>query len=1039
MKRKDELKIDALSGIDDRFVDKVSARRFELLSRRRRPKWIIPSSVAAAVLVAIMLPLLLTLLIKQVPIYEGMTVLENYNGTSSVSYEPEKRGNGFEFLSDKKDNNGNNGNNGNHNGHNKKPVDEIIEEDTSISLEIPEQKMYYANPGQDIYINVHISNPDSFEILSFTLNGKKYSSYMFEDGSDMENLILKVNVGDAKGVVEYTIDAIKYVDGTDIKDVVMKGDKTIKVGVYSVGIQPTTTIDNEIIGINDVNLNITLSDDYKLIERSGGMVFAGVYTEDGIVAYKELSVGENEITFEGLDTYTSYRYGVAAYYDALDGNGMDVKILFQKEFTTQSVVSPNNVQIDPTSIRFGLKFSEAFESKKVSSMVLYHGDDKAKEFDVSVDLEEQTFEATELLSNNVYKLIITYENEKDTETAEFILTTLKKAEPTFTIKDVTSDTYTVNGSYDQTNVDNTLISYTVSIYKGEELVKENTDKKIAFDSLDCYTDYTVKITYTFDVNDGKGVQEKTVEYNTKTLPYIDISSFDIRNSSAINYGDVMYVQANMINPLNARITHVVINGIKCEVSTMSTPQTIFAEFKYGDELEAGEVSLAIQSITLQLDGSSYDVSVSTNYSETVYVIGTLEILDVDMVNEQGDPQYWRFCNEKIYVKVTVDNPSQYEIDEINIYYSTSWQESNLFTSYKEEIVSISDNEYIVEFYDSSPNGNCTDGIRKVEINYHNQHASGIATIEQHEMLDICILVAPGEKHYISNASELMAMEAYGYYELTADIDLSGVKRIPKTFYGVLNGNGYAIKNLSFIGNAEYLQPVGLFGALYGVVYDLRIENALIMATGPNREEYPDDCICGGIIATDNDGIIANCTIDESSVISITNNSRVGGIVSGNRGKIVGCVNGATVNGYDAGGIAYWDWSTIEACTNNGTVTGTHVAGIVVDRDCGIVKSCTNNGKITGEHAAGISCWNKGDIIECVNEGSISGNIGDGNGAGICIWNYTSLYKCINNGAITAYNPYGIVSVECRDPRTGDIPEHSTAVECESNGEVHYIK
>ena len=343
----------------------------------------------------------------------------------------------------------------------------------------------------------------------------------------MENIVLKCTAGQEMGITEYTIDAIKYVDGTDIKDVVMKGDKTIKVGVYSTGIQPTVTVDNEIIGINDVSLNITLSDDYKLIERSGGMVFAGVYTEDGIVAYKEIKAGENSVTFDGLDTYTSYRYGVAAYYDALDGNEMDVHILYEKEFTTQSVVSPDNVQIGQTSISFGLKFSEVFESKKLSSMVLYHGEEKVKEFDVSVDLEEQTFEATELLSNNVYKLIITYENEKDTETAEFILTTLVKAEPTFTIKDVTSDTYTVNGSYDQTNVDNTLISYTVSIYKGEELVKENTDKKIAFDSLDCYTDYTVKITYTFDVNDGKGVQTKTVEYNTKTLPYIDISSFDI--------------------------------------------------------------------------------------------------------------------------------------------------------------------------------------------------------------------------------------------------------------------------------------------------------------------------------------------------------------------------------------------------------------------------------------------------------------------------------------------------------------------------------
>lgn len=1036
MRKKDKLKIDVLSGIDDRFVDKVSVKRYSLLNRKKMPKWIIPSA-AAAILVAIMIPVLLTLLVKQVPIYEGMTVLKNYNGTSTVSIEPEKRGNGFEFLSDKKDNNGNgnNADNGNHNGQNKKPVDEIIEDDPSITLEIPDQKMYYAEPGQDIYINVHISNPDSFEILSFTLNGKKYSSYMFEAGSDMENLILKVNVGDAKGVIEYTIDAIKYVDGTDIKDVVMEGDRTIKVGVYSAGIQPNSYVDNEIIGINDISFKITLQDSYKLIERSGGKIFAGVYTDDGIIAYKELLIGENEVSFDGLETNTSYRYAIVAYYDALDGNGMEVKVLSEKEFTTQSIVAIANTVVEQEKISFNIVFGKLFKSKKLSSMTLYRGEEKVKEFDVSGDVTEKTFTAANLLSNNEYRLVLAYENLGKAETVEFALKTLAKAEPTFTINDVTADLYTVSGSYGQTDADNTLISYSVKLFKGEELINENAGKKIEFDSLDYYTDYTVRITYTFDVNDGKGVQEKTVTYSIKTLPYIDIGSFDVRNTSAINYGDVIYVQADMVNPLNARITHVVINGIRCETSTMSTAQKVFAEFKYGEELEAGEIALAIESITLHLDGSSYDVSVSTDHSEKVYVIGTLEILDVDVVNEQGAPQYWRFSNEKIYVKVTVNNPSEYEIDEIRIYQSPTGQPAICCTSSKEEIVRVSNTEYIVEYYDSSLNTNCSDTISKVEISYHNQYASGTATIEQHGTLDIYVLVEPGEKHYISNASELMAMESYGYYELTTDIDLSGIKWVPKEFYGVLNGNGYAIKNLTFMGEVEYLQPVGLFAGLWGAVYDLKIENAFIMATGPN----PEDCIAGGIMATDNDGIIANCTIDESSIISISNLSRTGGFVCGNRGKIVGCTNSATVNGYDAGGIAYWDWCFIEDCTNNGTVTGTNAAGIVVDRDYGTVKSCTNNGSVTGKHAAGISCWNKGNIIECINEGKISGNAENGVGAGICIWNHSTMYKCINNGAISAYDPYGIASTQCRDPRTGDIPKSGTAEECENNGEIIFIK
>ena len=100
-----------------------------------------------------------------------------------------------------------------------------------LEVEGSDRSKYYANKGEDIYITIHINNPRQFDILSFTLNGMKYQSYMFEDGSNSENLILKLNVGEAEGMVEYTMDEIKYVEGTEIKNAVMKGDKTVSVGI----------------------------------------------------------------------------------------------------------------------------------------------------------------------------------------------------------------------------------------------------------------------------------------------------------------------------------------------------------------------------------------------------------------------------------------------------------------------------------------------------------------------------------------------------------------------------------------------------------------------------------------------------------------------------------------------------------------------------------------------------------------------------------------------------------------------------------------
>ena len=226
MRNKQDFTLDVISSIDEDIVNDNLNKRFALwFSRAQKKKnhWI-PILASAAAFILIVTTIFLFLpddsqvpidpTGKQVPIYQGMTVSNEapvVEMATRVTYSMPLFGSiGARF------------------GTGSIPGTSTTPKPDKVTPEISGGP-YYAQPNEDIYIHVHISNPDGFEILSFTLNGVKYSSYMFEPGSDLETLILKYNVGEEEGVQQYTIDAIKYVDGEQIKDVRMEGERTIEV------------------------------------------------------------------------------------------------------------------------------------------------------------------------------------------------------------------------------------------------------------------------------------------------------------------------------------------------------------------------------------------------------------------------------------------------------------------------------------------------------------------------------------------------------------------------------------------------------------------------------------------------------------------------------------------------------------------------------------------------------------------------------------------------------------------------------------------
>ena len=971
---------------------------------------------------------------KQVPVYQGMTITKSNSSTLSLTSTSYRSG-GIMLLSA---NHENNGDNGNHNGHYKgdhadrndtideenpypdNNANENIEEEIKSSLSVvgSPDTIYYAEPNQDIYINIHIDNPDSFEIMSFTLNGKKYSSYMFEEGSDMETIVLKYNVGNAAGIVEYTIDAIKYIDGTEIKDVIIDGNKTVMAGVKTQN-QVSANISNLNIGTNSLVFDANIKDNNALIEFSKGALKAVLYDGFSIVAEKDLVIGDNSVNFDGLKTNTLYQYAVIGYYDDLSGNGFGMNVLYKDAFYTDSVVLFDNITIGHENISFSFLWHEDHQNQSISALKLYKGNSFIKNvtadatsinellsntayklvaeypngnntesiciefttlakatpeisvvsptktqtsvgFEISEtdsdnigsvtkielvhangtivadSLDQRTF--ANLLSNNAYTVKITYVyNLNDgtgdkTVTKELAITTLAKATPEISVVSPTKTDTTINAGYEFKDTDNVGSIDSVKIYKGSTFVSENQEKNIAFTGLEYYTEYRIVIAYSYNLNDGIGIQTKTFEVSYKTNPHLVFNSCKIINTSAVSEGETIYMQATLDNPSGALPSSVVVNGQIYNCTGSTTASKIYIEIVNNGQFEGGNTTLVIEEINMTLDGTTYTVKTNSNNSGTVFINGALSVESLQLVNANGEIVDYCMPGDEMYLLLTLKNKTGYTIDSVTI-------NGSKITA----LTKIDDEHYRIDR--ALSNGWNYSSI--TSITYHNAYINKTLSVGNCTTNRVY-------KTNTSTVTEISTVEQLmntkyngGYYKLTADIDLSGIEWTNLgTFNGVFDGNGYKILNMSNVSTViDKNVELGLFKNAYGVFSNVRIEDITIMITLNSSTSNTYGAYFGGFVSGSefSDDIYAtfvDCSI--SGDISINNTT--GGTAFA--GGLVGYeypypdylyVDGCSVNvnislkngdkaiGTAAGIVGEFAWANLEMYVYNCTISGTITA------------------------------------------------------------------------------------------------------------------
>ncbi len=1012
----------------------------------------------------------------RVPVYQGMSIS---NGVTGFELPQPFSATLFSAKTS-----GNTENNGNHNGWHKGDYEgkeddidqenpfpenesnENIEEEIKSSLEIvgSGKEVYYANPNEDIYIFIHISNPDNYEIMSFTLNGKKYSSYMFENGSDMETLILKYNVGANSGIQEYTIDAIKYIDGTEIKDVIMDGDKTVLAGI-KVDNQVTASLNNVIIQTNTLSFDVEIKDDDNLISYSQGCLKAVVYDGENVVATKDLTVGDNNVSFDNLSTSTLYQCAIVGYYDDLSGEGFAMNTLYKEAFYTKAIVLFDNIIVSQESVQFDFLWDSEFQDKTLTALKLYKGN-------TLTELSATATAVNNLLSNTIYTLIAEYKtgektenislefktqaketptleivnpvatqtsvgfaiNETDADNVgavtkiEFIhangtvvadsidvreftgllsdntytvkvtyaydlndgvgvqeivkaldITTQAKAVPVVEIASPTKTQTSISAEYTFTDIDNVGNINSVKIYKGETLIAENTDKEIVFTNLEYYTEYKIVIAYSYDLNDGDGVHNQVFEITCKTNPHLVFNSCKIINTSAVSEGETIFMQATLDNPSGALPSSVVVNGQVYNCAGSTTANKIYIEIVNNGQFEGGNTTLFIEEINMTLDGATYTLKTDSNNSDNVFINGKLEVLKIEYVNEDFEPIDWAFPSDIVYVMVTLDNPTGYEIDYITSYVPEGEVK---FT----ELLKIDNNHWAF----TTPVYSGWNHSSFKDIKYHNDYINKV--LEYSEIYTNVYCVLSNETKYVTDVEDLKNMNEGYYYELTKDIDLSGLEWNGAELNGVFEGNGYSIKNMSFIGTIKNSDArLGLFSYGSGVIQNLNIKEATVIVELLSKDEISYNIYAGAFVADSSNLNILNCSVDEFSIFNTKNyygynytagfiGNQFGNVIirdSINKSNITALSNGVSSVGGFVGqvGSAVFDVTIINS-TNIGDISATantgYAGGLIGDANNMFVCDSTNKGNVSviasdcyiGGLAGGYSIFTITNFINC---------------------------------------------------------------------------
>ena len=563
------------------------------------------------------------------PVYLGMTIHKDQNVSSqATTFSVEEQRNVVRPASSKQD------------------LDDLVDYPVKTDGEVK----YFLEPGEWFYLNIYLSNPYNFEIQSFYLNGLKYTNYMFEDGSDLEKIVLRLQAPDIEGYTTYHIGSMKYLDNHVFKDVEMNSDTTVQVGIPY---KTLPTCDSKLeIYTDGVRAHLDVEDP-NFLSKDYPIYF---YLSDGekILHREELSVGENDVQVSSLDVNNTYQYGVITAYDEADGQYDHAEWLVKETFKTGAPIEFSYVQSDKEEITFAIRPTSERSLENVRA-TLYKGMDVVGEIP---DLQSNAeYHFSHLLSEAKYRLRVDYEYvvdgvryyeniEEEVETDGF-----EAPEASFEVVEKGYDSLTFG--FHVLDPDNVFRLREVTLRDEEGIVFRCTERKEQYviDGLLSDHTYFIKASYEYGLNDGTGLKQKeTSSISATTKAHVKPILVETRCSIEANRLSVAY---ELEGDAMGKVESISIHDGGSRIETIEADAATFEDLQEDHQYEI------VVRYSYNLNDGKGDVQESKTFSHKTYTPFDVERawLSVDGIVEVGD---------SISFTVFLNNDPKYEVTSLGI-------------------------------------------------------------------------------------------------------------------------------------------------------------------------------------------------------------------------------------------------------------------------------------------------------------------------------------------------------------------------------------